>query len=151
MVFAIATLYACTNGDEVVTIERTVDACSPLALVSAAPTEVQYAGMQGGMELWRDRGAPALGRRAGSTMEVRFDEAAPPFRGLYDDSEGVIYINRGIIDERTLSIVIAHELGHAFGLPHVDERISLMNRGNLATPPTDGDRVALEALWGRCE
>lgn len=83
-------------------------------------------------------------------MEVRFDEAAPPFHGLYDDSEGVIYINRGIIDERTLSIVIAHELGHAFGLLHVDDRESVMNPGNLDTPPNAADQAAIEALWGAC-
>lgn len=143
-------LTACIEGDETVTIARTVDACSPLALVSAAPTEIQTAGMQGAQELWRDRGAPALGRRAGSTMEVRFDEAASAFHGLYDDQEGVIYINRGIANERVMSIVIAHELGHAFGMHHVTDRPSVMNPGNLDIAPTAEDQLAIEAMWGAC-
>jgi hypothetical protein len=151
--FALAALGACTTtSDDTVTIARTVDACSPLALVSATPTDVQHAGMQAAMELWRERGAPALGRRAGATMDVIFEDAAPAFRGLYDDQAGLIYINRGITDEATLSIVIAHELGHAFGLLHVDasERISVMNPGNLDTPPTAADQAAIEGLWGVC-
>ena len=146
-------LAGCTTDDDTVTIERTVDACSPLALVSAAPTEIQLAGMHGAQDLWRDRGAPALGRRAGSTMEVRFGDASLAFRGLYDDKEGVIYINDGLVDEQTLKIVIAHELGHAFGLPHVsaDERPSVMNHGNLTVPPTAEDQAEIEALWGICQ
>jgi predicted Zn-dependent protease len=48
--------------------------------------------------------------------------------------------------------VIAHELGHAFGLVHVspDTRPSVMNPGNTTVAPNDGDRAALEALWGTC-
>ena len=104
------------------------------------------------MALWRDRGAPALGRRAGATMDVIFEDAAPAFRGLYDDVQGLIYINRSITDEATLSIVIAHELGHAFGLFHVDasKRVSVMNPGNLDVPPTAEDQAAVESLWGVC-
>jgi hypothetical protein len=143
---------ACTSGDGLVTIEHTVDACAPLALVTAAPTDLQRAGIEGAHMLWRYRGAPALGRRAGATMEVRFEDAAPPFRGLYDDREGVIYINTSIEVESALSIVIAHELGHAFGLAHVpaSERSSVMNPGNLTTPPNTGDQGAIESVWGVC-
>jgi len=48
---------------------------------------------------------------------------------------------------------VAHELGHAFGLVHVpqSERTSLMNPGNISTPPTVEDQAALAALWGTCE
>jgi len=142
---------ACSTGDEVSTIQTTIDACAPLALVAdEAPSPLQQAGIDGAYALWRDRGAPALGRRAGATMSIVFDEAAAAFHGLYDDQTGVIYVNRGIADESVLAIVIAHELGHAFGLPHVTDRVSVMNPGNLETPPTTTDHLAVQALWGPC-
>lgn len=139
------------------TIDRTFDPCAPLAVVPVGASAVQEAGVTAALDLWRTQGVPMLGvgsvvpADVAQSVEVRFEEASPAFHGLYDDEHAVVYINQGITDPEPLAIVVAHELGHAFGLPHVDERISLMNRGNLATPPTDGDRVALEALWGRCE
>ena len=144
---------ACVSNDGTTTIEMTHDACAPLALVANAPTDLQSAALQGGQDLWLDRGAPALGRRAGATLEVRFEPSSPAIRGLYDDHEGVIYINSELTDERMLSIVIAHELGHAFGLLHVpaSERPSLMNPGNVSTPPTAEDQAEIEALWGACQ
>jgi hypothetical protein len=149
---AAAVLAACATDEAPTAIERTHDACAALALVATEPSEVQSRGMDGAQELWRDRGAPALGLRAGATLEVRFQDAGGPFFGLYDDHESVIYINNSIANERTLSIVIAHELGHAFGLLHVepDDRVSVMNPGNLDTPPNADDQRAIEALWGAC-
>lgn len=142
----------CTGGGGDTTIDLTHDACAPLALVTAAAaTELQLAGIADAQALWRDRGAPALGLRAGATLEVRFERAAGNFYGLYDDESGLIFINQQITDPSVLSIVIAHELGHAFGLPHVTDRISLMNPGNRDTPPTDEDQRALAALWGECQ
>lgn len=149
------------------------DVCAPIALTVSEPTDVQRAGINGALALWRSHGIGTLsvidGVAAGplpaptapdaptaptapDAIEVRFQEAALPFHGLYDDETGVVYINRRIEDPTPLSIVLAHELGHAFGLPHVDftERTSLMNPGNFVTPPTDADRTAIEALWGRC-
>ena len=128
----------------------THDPCAPLALVATTPTAVQQAALGDGQMLWRDHGAPALGLRAGATLEVRFSDAAPAFHGLYDDEQGLIYINRDIADQATLSIVIAHELGHAFGLVHVTDRTSVMNAGNLSIVPNDADRDALATLWGSC-
>jgi hypothetical protein len=148
---AAGALGACGANDGNSTIEHTHDACSPLALVSEAPTEVQTAGMRGGEQLWVDYGAPAIGRRSGTTLQVVFEEAAGAFRGLYDDQQVLIYINRGITDEATLSVVIAHELGHAFGLPHITDRPSVMNPGNLTIRPNADDRLAIEALWGACQ
>jgi hypothetical protein len=153
VILAVAAFAAACSVDEGhVTIERTHDACSPLALVAAEPTAAQYAGIQAAEKLWAERGAPALGRRSGTTMEVRFQEAAAAFHGLYDDKEAVIYINRGIEHRGVMSIVIAHELGHAMGLHHVDpsERISVMNPGNVTVAPTEADQRALEGLWGPC-
>lgn len=133
------------------------DVCAPIALTVSQPTDAQRAGIDGALALWRSHGIGTLsvidGVAAGlDAIELRFQEAALPFHGLYDDETGVVFINRRIEDPTPLSIVLAHELGHAFGLPHVDftERTSLMNPGNLVTPPTDADRTAIEALWGRC-
>jgi hypothetical protein len=143
-------LAAC-GGTADSTIDVTHDACAPLALVAAAPTPAQTAGISRAQDLWRSHGAPAVGLRADVTVEVHFDTASPAFHGLYNDETGVIYINREISDETTLSIVIAHELGHAFGLVHVTDRDSVMNPGNLTVVPNDGDRDALASLWGTCD
>jgi predicted Zn-dependent protease len=110
----------------------------------------QLDGMAAGQALWQARGAQGLGLRAGATLEVRFRDAAFAYHGLYDDEEGVIYINTSLT-EPSLEIVIAHELGHAFGLFHVTDRPSVMSPGNLTTPPTDRDQRALAELWGTCE
>lgn len=100
--------------------------------------------------LWRDRGAPAIGLRAGTTVDVQFEAAAEAFHGLYDDTTGIIYINSSISDPEVLSIVIAHEVGHAFGLAHITARPSVMNPGNLTIKPNVEDQAAIEALWGIC-
>lgn len=68
---------------------------------------------------------------------------------MYEDEVGLIYINDALAAPE-LGIVIAHELGHAFGLPHIQGRASVMNAGNLTVAPNDDDRRALEALWGDC-
>ncbi|MDQ3364013.1 MAG: hypothetical protein M3680_01095 [Myxococcota bacterium] len=145
-------------GDRDTTIDVTHDPCVALDVTSTAATPTQAAGIADAVGLWRAAGAPAIGGGGaglpvvgGATIEVRFEDAAPAFHGLYDDETGIIFVNERITDPDVIRIVIAHELGHAFGLPHVDGRISLMNRGNLVTPPTAGDQHALETLWGRCE
>jgi hypothetical protein len=151
LVVLLLAVAACTSGRGDSTIDVTHDACAPLALVSAEATTVQREGIADAEALWRDRGAPALGLRAGSTLDVVFQDAASNFYGLYDDEFGVIYINQQITIRSTLAIVVAHELGHAFGLPHITDRVSVMNPGNLSTPPTEDDQRALAALWGNCQ
>jgi hypothetical protein len=137
------------------------DVCAPISLAvrePGEPTDAQRAGIDGALALWRARGIGTMSVIDGATagpdaIELRFEPAALPFHGLYDDETGTVYINSAIEDLAPLSITIAHELGHSFGLPHVPvaERRSLMNPGNLVTPPTDADLAAIQALWGRCD
>lgn len=155
-VCALALVAAC-GGAESASVEAH-DACAPLALHVAAPTAIEAAGIGDALALWRDRGITAmtLGDAPGADgLNVRFADAADTFHGVYDPPSASILINRDLTTGRTpdqLAIVIAHELGHVYGLVHVDrdERSSLMNPGNLSTPPTDDDQRALEALWGTC-
>jgi matrixin len=131
-------------------IARTYDPCAPITLDTAGATAEQANGIAGGVALWRGAGVTGFDASTGETIGVRFQTAAPAFHGFYDDTAGVVYVNTDVVDSGELAIVVAHELGHAFGLVHVQDRTSLMNPGNLTTPPTDGDRAALAALWGAC-
>lgn len=135
-------LAGCGSSTESAVI--THDACESLVLSATSATASQVAALDMAQAWWRDRGAPNLG--SGEAVEVRFEPAADPFHGLYED--GIIYINDSLTD--AMPIVIAHELGHALGLRHVTDRTSVMNPGNLTTTPTGDDQLALETLWGTC-
>ena len=144
----LAALSSCAGEDT--TIDRVHDACAPLAVHVDSPNVAQASGLAGAFTLWRDHGAPLLGTTGEATIELAFRPAAGAFRGVYDDETGVIYINDGLTDPDVLAIVIAHELGHAFGLPHVAGHDSVMIKGNLTFVPTDADATSLAALWGTC-
>ena len=150
-------LAACGGNPADTTIDIVHDVCAPISVSVSAPTDAQRAGIAGALELWRAHGVGTLsvldGVPAGTdSIQLRFEPAALAFHGLYDDETGVVYINSDIEALVPLSVVIAHELGHSFGLPHVPsgERPSLMNPGNLITPPTEADQAAVMALWGPC-
>jgi hypothetical protein len=143
-------LAACSAGSPESYIAR--DPCAPLTITADAATPAQRDGIAAALGLWRDRGVVAFDAAGGQPLEIRFDAAAETFHGVYDPTGDRVLINRGIAEPATLGIVIAHELGHVFGLAHVPAgaRASLMNPGNLSMPPTDADQRALEALWGSC-
>ena len=139
------------------------DPCTALAISAPAATAVEQDGIADALVLWRGRGVSAFDQAApGPTtidtapppaaIEIRFAGAAAAFHGVYDPASASVLINRDLVDRSMLAIVIAHEIGHVFGLLHIaaDARLSLMNPGNLVTPPTDADQRALEALWGVC-
>lgn len=128
-------------------------------MTSATPTVIQTSGIDAALTLWRDHGVSSIGwldrtalvtEPAPSPIDIKFQTAATAARGLYDDENNVIYINDALTNPDMLRIVIAHELGHAFGLEHVEGRPSLMNKGNLTQSITADDVAALQALWGPC-
>lgn len=85
-------------------------------------------------------------------IPLYFEKAAPFSHGIYQPALGNVVINRYLANPRDRSITIAHELGHAFGLLHVDRDVrgSVMNAGNLTIAPTAEDVAALARYWGRC-
>ena len=143
-----------TNDDE--PIVRSFDPCTLVVAPEAELEAHELASIQEAIDMWHS----AAGTRAtvgkesdeARRLEVRFDDAPAAFRGLYDDERGIVFINRDLPSARARSITVAHELGHAFGLLHVDpdERTSLMNPDNVDVPPTPDDARAVHALWGRC-
>lgn len=145
----LASLVACSGGGDV-TIDVTHDVCTPITISSPAATASQMTGIDDAFALWRSHGVDTLERGSEGVIEVRFEPAAGLFFGLYDDENSVIYINAAITDPEKLQIVIAHELGHAFGLEHVTGRASLMNPGNFGVLPTAEDEAAVDALWRPC-
>jgi hypothetical protein len=139
------------------------DPCVPLALVlDPGTTADRHAGASAAGVLWDQAAsaqlfvppagaAPALDASgaAAPTLPVHFEVAAAPSHGLFDPVAGDVLIN----DDLTagpLTVTIAHEIGHAFGLVHVTNRPSVMNPGNLDVEPNAGDVAALAAIWGAC-
>lgn len=166
-------LSAC-GGSDLAASYAPRDPCAALALESAAATEFERQGIEDARDLWRGRGVtafdpsaapadtaatgpgtapdPAPAASLSTAIAIQFDDAASAFHGQYDPVAERVHINRAISDRQTLAIVVAHELGHVFGLGHIaaSTRVSLMNPGNLTSPPTEADQRALEALWGSC-
>ena len=142
-------------GDRV--IATTFDICGPVVVDASQATPAQAACLADAVAMWRARGVVGLAvtsTPASADVELRFQRAASNFHGLYDDQHGVIYVNQELSGDReACAITIAHELGHAFGLWHVDrhERVSVMNQANLTVLPNAADERALAELWGPCQ
>ncbi len=135
----------------------TFDACAPLDIgVSPAPTDEELQGVTDALAMWNQAAGTALATPTPTStaplIPLTFQAAAPPFHGLYDDHAGRIFVNQDLIAIDPLRITIAHEIGHAFGLPHVSASVrrSLMNSGNTTIGITPEDVGALAAIWGRC-
>lgn len=120
------------------TIDITFDACAPVAI--AMPSDdLRASAVSHAFALW------GIERVDGDGLGLVFEDAAEAFHGLYDDEHAVIYINAKITDPEALAIVIAHELGHAMGLPHL-AGASVMRAGNTTIAPTAADLARLGCL-----
>lgn len=125
--------------------------CSPLQVVADADaTASERESIPAAIALWREVGLTTLTTSdvEGEQVPVRFAVSTTLFRGLYEPTLGVVSINRDL-DSEGQAITLAHELGHALGLPHVPlkERSSVMNPGNLTVLPSLADKAELERLW----
>jgi hypothetical protein len=138
---------------------------NPCASVTLAPdptaSSTELGGIAAAAALWNQSAGSALamatpGSAAAApaptpTLPIHFQTAAAPIHGLYDAPDGQVFINNDLSGSE-LSITIAHEVGHSFGLVHIppDVRPSLMNPGNLTVSITPEDIATLAGLWGRC-
>jgi hypothetical protein len=99
-----------------------------------------------------DRDAVAEGRLGGTVIHVfvtgRLDDIDEPGSVI----RGVTWHRRGsdrkyvILSTAAPDRVLAHELGHAFGLPHSRYAISIMNKAPRAVPPPEDRRFADQEL-----
>jgi hypothetical protein len=154
-----ALLGGCAADTSDHTLQVVFDPCEPVLLVpgpGAGGAEV--ASMDAAIAMWSAvgegslaRAAPAAEPRAGRTLEVRFETAAAVFHGVYDDENGVVYINRRLGDPHERAVTIAHEVGHAFALFHISDRPSVMNPANLVIEPNPDDAADLVSQWGECD
>jgi hypothetical protein len=130
--------------------EITFDPCATVALrPEGAIDEEERTSVHDAVAMWSAVGLDTIAVDGDATNEIALElqPAAGVFYGYYDGAQGRIYINRTLIDRRQRAIAIAHELGHAFGLDHVDreDRTSVMNPANVSEGPTSEDRAALGA------
>lgn len=127
-------------------------AVAPLALVVEGEAD-EGGAVEGGAMVGEpadepaDEPAPAA---VPQTIPVRFERVAPMYHGLYQDETGRIFVNRSLSGARERAITVAHELGHAFGLPHTSRAGSVMREANLTVVPSPLDVDELAARWGSC-
>lgn len=128
------------------TIDITFDACAPIAIAMPADP-LRADAVRDAFALWGM--TPGDDAQQATELRLVFEDAAEAFHGLYDDENAIIYINAKITAKEPMTIVIAHELGHAMGLPHIGGD-SVMRSGNTTIAPNAGDEARLHSLWGAC-
>lgn len=126
--------------------------CTPVRLAPFADTTAaERDSLEAAVARWRQVGVTSL--TLGETTDpdalpIHFKDAAALFHGVYEPESGTVYINRGLAGTER-EVTVAHELGHALGLPHVDRvtRSSVMNPSNLTVFPSPDDEGELQRLW----
>ena len=131
---------------------RIFDPCAPTVIAAPHATASELGSLEAAIDMWRVHGATGLVRGDAPQLALEFRDAAASIYGYYDDTSATVYINTRLDDPAARAIAIAHELGHALALIHIDEstRVSVMNPGNLTNAPNPADRAALAELWGAC-
>ena len=150
---ALAASLACSN--RVQRFDMLFDPCVPLVLEAHGVSDEELAIVEAAIDLWQDVFAieTTVEDVAGARrMRVLFRDDVW-YYGRFDDTRARLEVATWIEDPDTMAIVLAHELGHAFNLYHVDEseRLSVMNPGNVDVPPTPADGEELAGLWGECD
>jgi hypothetical protein len=143
------------GGENDTTLDITYDPCEPLVLQPEGASDSQLASIDEGFAMWNAIAGTKISREEDAEAQhlvIRFEKSAPMFFGIYRDEVGDIVINSALDDQHERAITIAHELGHALALWHVerDDRKSVMNPGNTSTPPLRSDANELVSTWGAC-
>lgn len=142
------------EGDHLMEIK--FDPCLPLQVEPAADTTAsEMASLDAALTMWNKLGLTHATREkvpGAQRLPVRFEKSMAMFRGVYLDETGELVVNRGLTEPHQRAVVIAHELGHAYGLWHVSQKIrkSVMNSGNLTIEPLPADNDELRANWPSC-
>lgn len=149
-----ASLGACAADPGDTTLDITFDVCQPITLVADEDASAaQRDAIDDAAAMWDALAPyPLAGGDGAQRIDIVFQDAASAFHGFYDDTIGVVFINRDLVDDHQRAVTVAHELGHAFGLYHIatSARPSVMNPANLSIEPNEQDAADLAALWGDC-
>lgn len=152
-VVVLSLLAACSSEEVVDTV---YDPCAPLTIALAADVgAAELHGVDGAIAAWAGvlpvQIAVGTGARADDVLPIEFAPGDTFYRAIYWDALGTISVGRDRLAAEDYPLAIAHEMGHAFGLLHVDDRPSVMNVSNLEIAPTAEDAAAVRALWASCQ
>jgi hypothetical protein len=156
-VFGVCGVFGCAGGDDLPP-PPLADPCDAIVLVTEpGASDGERAAIGDAAEMWATVASTRMTLAGTETVDpaptaipIRFAPAALAFLGAYEVERKDLVINSDIPDRATRAIVVAHELGHAFGLVHVQGRDSIMNAGNGTIPPNALDAADLAARWGIC-
>lgn len=151
---AVVFLGACAADQ---TVDTAFDPCSQLRITvssDADPADAKV--VDAAMQMWSHVLAVQYelvdDDGTADVLRVHFLAGDSFFRAIYWDNIGKVEVSRDRLAPENYPIALAHELGHSFGLLHVDAkaRPSVMNVGNLTVEPTSEDAAQVRARWAAC-